>query len=90
MTQQLVLMNGEPAEPSRLGRLDEETKRVGLEGLSKARAALQEASRRAAERESARLARRDNELAQRAKAARTAAKVRRGEGERDRSSAAAA
>lgn len=77
MTQQLVLMSGEPARPSRTGRLDEETKRVGLEGLSKARAALQEASRRAAAREAAHLARRDSELAQRAAAAKVAAASRR-------------
>jgi hypothetical protein len=89
MTQQLVLMSGEPARPSRTGRLDEETKRVGLEGLSKARAALQAASHRAAEREAARLSRRDDELAQRAKAARAAAKVRRDQDQDGRSATAA-
>jgi hypothetical protein len=73
MTQQLVLMSGEPARRSAAGRLDSETKRVGLEGLSKARAALQAASQRAAQREAARLSRRDDELAMRAKAARSAA-----------------
>lgn len=73
MTQQLVLMNGEPPRPARHGRLDEETKRVGREGLSKARAALAEANRRAAARDAARLSRRDDELARRAAAARTAA-----------------
>lgn len=78
MTQQLVLLNGAPARPASHGRLDEETKRVGREGLSKARAALQEASRRAAERDAARLSRRDDELAERAKAARTAAAARQG------------
>lgn len=93
MTQQLVLMNGEPARPARHGRLDEETKRAGREGLSKARAALQEASRRAAEREAARLSRRDDELARRASAARTAAAARqdsgRKKGEPQRPAAAA-
>lgn len=78
MTQQLALMSSEPARPGRAGRLDEETKRVGREGLSKARAALQEASRRAAEREADRLTRRDQELARRAAAARAAAQRRSG------------
>jgi hypothetical protein len=78
MTQQLALMSSEPARPGRAGRLDEETKRVGREGLSKARAALQEASRRAAEREADRLTRRDQELARRAAAARAAAERRSG------------
>jgi hypothetical protein len=78
MTQQLALMSSEPARPGRAGRLDEETKRVGREGLSKARAALQEASRRAAEREADRLTRRDEELARRAAAARAAAQRRSG------------
>jgi len=73
MTQQLVLMSGEPARRSRTGRLDEETKRVGREGLSKARTALQAASQRAAQREAAHLSRRDDELAVRAKSARSAA-----------------
>ena len=89
MTQQLVLMNGEPPQPTRHGRLDEETKRAGREGLTKARAALQEASRRAAEREAARLSRRDDELAQRAKAARTAVAPRRDTGRGQRPAAAA-
>lgn len=80
MTQQLALMSSEPARPGRAGRLDEETKRVGREGLSKARAALQEASRRAAEREADRLTRRDQELARRAAAARAAAERRSGTG----------
>ncbi len=71
MTQQLALMSSEPARTGRAGRLDEETKRVGREGLSKARAALQEASRRAAAREADRLTRRDQELARRAAAAGT-------------------
>jgi hypothetical protein len=82
MTKQLVLMSAPPATessptpvptagPRRLGRLDEETKRIGRQGLSQARAALQEASRRAAERDAARLNRRDHELAERARAART-------------------
>jgi hypothetical protein len=82
MTKQLVLMSAPPAtesssmpapaaRPRRLGRLDEETKRIGRQGLSQARAALQEASRRAAERDAARLNRRDHELAERARAARS-------------------
>lgn len=78
MTQQLALMSSEPARAGRAGRLDEETKRVGREGLSKARAALAEASRRAAEREADRLTRRDQELARRAAAARAAAQRRSG------------
>lgn len=82
MTKQLVLMSAPPATETsspapapgarRLGRLDEETKRIGRNGLSQARAALQEASRRAAERDAARLNRRDHELEARARAARTA------------------
>lgn len=83
MTKQLVLMSAPPATetssttpepaagPRRLGRLDEETKRIGRQGLSQARAALQEASRRAAERDAARLNRRDLELAERARATRS-------------------
>lgn len=82
MTKQLVLMSAPPATETsstpvptasvrRLGRLDEETKRIGRQGLSQARAALQEASRRAAERDAARLNRRDHELAERARAARS-------------------
>lgn len=78
MTQQLALMSSEPARAGSAGRLDEETKRVGREGLSKARAALAEASRRAAEREADRLTRRDQELARRAAAARAAAQRRSG------------
>lgn len=73
MTQQLVLMSGESAGPSQVGRLDERTRQVGRRGLSEARAALQEASRRATERDAERIARRDNELAARAAAARAAA-----------------
>ncbi len=88
MTQQLVLMSGEPARRSRTGRLDEETKRVGLEGLSKARAALQAASHRAAQREAARLSRRDDELALRAKEARAAAAQRLGTAGDDSAAAA--
>ncbi len=82
MTKQLVLMSAPPATESsstpapatgvrRLGRLDEETKRIGRQGLSQARAALQEASRRAAERDAARLNRREHELEERARAARS-------------------
>jgi hypothetical protein len=89
MTKQLVLMSAPTATettaspssspvtsagPRRLGRLDEETKRIGRQGLSQARAALQEASRRAAERDAARLNRRDLELAERARAARSTGK----------------
>ena len=66
MTQQLILMNGESTPTSSVGRLDERTKQVGRLGLSQARAALQEASRRASERDAERLARRDNELVERA------------------------
>ena len=66
MTQQLVLMNGAAHGPSRYGRLDEETKRVGREGLSRARAALQEAAQRAAVRDAERRTRRDRELEVRA------------------------
>jgi hypothetical protein len=66
MTQQLVLMNGAAPGPSRHGRLDEETKRVGREGLSQARAALQEAAQRAAARDDERRTRRERELEVRA------------------------
>ncbi len=66
MTDQLVLINDEPHRKDGFGRLDEETKRVGREGLSMARAALRQASGRAAARDAARLERRDDELARRA------------------------
>lgn len=66
MTKQLSLINAEQLRDSSFGRLDEETKRVGREGLSMARAALQQASGRAAARDAARLARRDDEIARRA------------------------
>ena len=81
MTQQLVLMNGEQSRPRSTGLLDERTKEVGRLGISQARAALAEASRRASERDAERLARRENELARRAEAARTAAARRRGDAE---------
>ena len=81
MTQQLVLMNGEQPRRSTAGRLDERTKQVGRVGVSQARAALAEASRRASERDAERLARRDNELARRA------AEVARAAGARRRSEA---
>lgn len=68
-------MSAEPPSRSGLGRLDAETRRTGLEGVAHARAALREARQRAEARDAARLARRDDELAQRAKslAERTAA-----------------
>lgn len=66
MTKQLTLINGGTARQHSSDRLDERTKQVGRIGLSQARAALQEANRRATERDAERLARRDKELAQRA------------------------
>lgn len=76
MTKQLALINGETPHRHSSGRLDERTKEVGRLGLSQARAALQEANRRALERDAERLARRDNELAQRAADARRLAAAR--------------
>lgn len=73
MSNQLVLINGETARPHPAGLLDERTKQVGRLGVVQARAALAEASRRAAERDAARLARRETELARRAEAARHSA-----------------
>jgi len=76
MTHQLALINGETPRPNSSGRLDERTKEVGRLGLSQARAALQEANRRALERDAQRLARRDDELARRAADARRLAAAR--------------
>ena len=77
MTKQLTLINGGTARQHSSDRLDERTKQVGRIGLSQARAALQEANRRATERDAERLARRDNELAQRAADAKRLAETRR-------------
>lgn len=77
MTKQLALINGGTARQHSSDRLDERTKQVGRIGLSQARAALQEANRRATERDAERLARRDNELAQRAADAKRLADARR-------------
>ena len=88
MSKQLLLMTSENSGPSQVGILDERTKQVGRRGLSRARAALHEASRRATERDAERLARRDSELASRAAAASAAATARRN-GELDTTSAAA-
>lgn len=73
MTTQLALINGEHPRPSRPGMLDERTKQVGRLGVEQARAALIEASRRASERTAERVARREQELMQRAELARRAA-----------------
>jgi len=77
MTKQLALINGGTARQHSSDRLDERTKQVGRIGLRQARAALQEANRRATERDAERLARRDNELAQRAADATRLADARR-------------
>ena len=77
MTKQLTLINGGTARQHSSDRLDERTKQVGRIGLSQARAALQEANRRATERDAERLARRDKELAQRAADAERLADSRR-------------
>lgn len=76
MTKQLALINGDTPHGSSSSRLDERTKEVGRLGLSQARAALRAANRRANERDAERLARRDNELAQRAADARRLAAAR--------------
>lgn len=76
MTKQLALINGDAPHGPSSSRLDERTKEVGRLGLSQARAALQAAHRRANERDAERLARRDNELAQRAADARRVAAAR--------------
>lgn len=77
MTKQLALINGGTARQHSSDRLDERTKQLGRIGLSQARAALQEANRRATERDAERLARRDNELAQRSADAKRVAEARR-------------
>ena len=61
MTEQLELITGGAPRPDSIGRLDETTKATGRVGVSRARAALAEATRRSAERDAARIARRDNE-----------------------------
>ncbi len=75
MTEQLELITGGPPRPDSIGRLDETTKATGRVGVSRARAALAEATRRSAERDAARIARRDDELARRVAAARAAAEA---------------
>lgn len=72
MTEQLPLPEA-PAPRQVVWHLDERTKQVGRRGVSRARAALAEASQRAAARETERLSRRDAELRRRAESARTAA-----------------
>ncbi|MGB3411559.1 MAG: hypothetical protein WBA45_10200 [Microthrixaceae bacterium] len=78
MTTQLKLMDtqntkGRPAPSQPYRRLDERTRELGRIGVREALAALDEADRRVAEREAQRIARRDNELADRARTARRAA-----------------
>ena len=69
MTEQLELITGGAPRPDSIGRLDETTKATGRVGVSRARASLAEATRRSAERDAARIARRDDELARRIAAA---------------------
>lgn len=78
MTKQLRLMDtqnssGRPAPSQPYRRLDERTRELGRIGVRDARAALEEANRRVAEREAERIARRDNELADRLRTARRSA-----------------